>query len=59
MLTHPLFVLGMALAVGLSLLSLRAAGIDSGGDRLFELAGGCFSAFGAIWMFLRTIGCLG
>ena len=54
MLTHPLFVLGMALAVGLSLLSLRAAGIDSGGDRLFELAGGCFSAFGAIWMFLVT-----
>lgn len=54
MLTHPLFVLGMALAVGLSLLSLRAAGIDSGGNRLFVLAGGCFSSFGAIWMFLAT-----
>lgn len=54
MLTHPLFVLGMTLAVGLSLLSLGAAGIDNGGDRLFGLAGGCFSAFGAIWMFLVT-----
>jgi len=54
LLTHPLFVLGMTLVVALSLLSLGAAGIDTGGQRLYELAGGVFSSFGAIWMFLVT-----